>query len=171
MFPYEKNWFNELAELRIRYGIVEDDDSIKLLSKEKWKSIVSKHVYTLALAELNHENSLKSKNSHYPDQSSPADARLYFSIRCGTLDIKTLRKYQYDENDTCCRLCGKGPETLGHIISSCVKITRNNVVSDIYSLARTDVETVVARVKLFLTLAEEKEGECGDENGGSEGNP
>ena len=87
----------------------------------------------------------------------PADARLYFSIRCGTLDIKSLRKYQYDDNDTVCRLCGNGTETLGHIINYCDKIPRTEIVSDIYSLIRVDVEIVVARVKLFLTLADEKE--------------
>ena len=84
----------------------------------------------------------------------PADARLLFSVRSGTLDLKTLRKYNYEEADVLCRLCGKEEETADHII--CMMVTRTEIIYDVYSLEREHVEIVVARIKMFLKLAEEK---------------
>ena len=166
LYPFEKNWFNEVSQLREEYGVAEDDDSIKKLSKDKWKTIVKTHVYSRALADLNHENSLKSKTSHHPERSSlqlqdyflylrPSDARLYFSLRCGTFDLKTLRKYSYEDGDVMCRLCEVEEETVEHIVNRCDCISRDDYVENIFSELKEDVEKVVSRVKEFNCLADE----------------
>ena len=167
MFPFENNWFNEVSDLRERYGLTENDVEISLMSKERWKSIVTKSVFKFALNCLIEENSQKTKTSHHPAPNKlhiqdyflhlrPADARLLFSIRCGTLDLKMLRRYQYDDGDCLCRLCGKEEETVFHIVNRCEMITRTVIISDIYSTSKDDVEAVVARVKEFLDLAQKK---------------
>ena len=167
MFPFENNWFNEVSDLRNKYGLTESDVNISQMSKEKWKSIVLKNVFEYALDSLIQENSLKSKTSHHPPPKKlclqnyflylrPADARLFFSIRCGTLDLKMLRRYQYDDGDCFCRLCGKEEETVLHIVNVCEMVTRTVAVSDVFSTDRKDVEVVIARVKEFLNLAQEK---------------
>ena len=169
VFEYEKNWYNEVKNLRIRYELQETDEDIANLSKEKWKSRVKEQVIDFAINYLNNENSLKTKTSHHPprktletqeyfDYLSPADARLLFSIRCRTLDIKTCRKYCYD-TDTVCRLCESADETVEHIVNKCSEIDRPSTILNVDSLVRGDVEEIVRRVKVFVNLVGEKEEE------------
>ena len=135
MFLFENNWYNEVASLRCKYGIEYTDEEIIGLSKEKWKSLVHSSVIDFALSQLNAENSSKSKTSHLPVYETlmpqsyleflrPADARLFFAIRSGTLDIKTMRKYNYKDGDVLCRLCGKEEETVEHIVNSCLHVSQ-----------------------------------------------
>ena len=39
-YPYEKNWGNEIKELRINYGIIDSDEEITHYSKDSWKTKV-----------------------------------------------------------------------------------------------------------------------------------
>ena len=73
----------------------------------------------------------------------------------GTYDVKMLRKYSYETGYTLCRLCVKEDETVDHIVNRCEKIYRPTIVLNVNSLEREDVETVVARAKLFVNLVEE----------------
>ena len=43
-----------------------------------------------------------------------------------------------------------------HMINKCMMVTRTEIIYDVYSLEREHVEIVVARIKMFLKLAEEK---------------
>ena len=124
------------------------------------------YVHAYALDQLNRENSLKSRISIHPEYEKleiqeyflylpPADARLYFQVRCQIADLKTLRKYKYGEDDTRCRLCEKEDETLDHVVNKCEKIKRTDEVPDIFSSKREDVMNVVARMKMFTRLVEE----------------
>ena len=125
-------------------------------------------VHKYALNQLNNENSEKSKTRHLPAYTcfkpqkyleflSPADARLFFSIRGGTVDIKTQRKYGYKDGDTLCRLCEAEEETVEHIVNRCHVISRDGVIENCYSDQRDDVVNVVSRVKEFQTISEEME--------------
>ena len=156
------------------YGLTQTDDEIGKMSEEKWKAVVRKQVFKEALDYLNHENSLKSRTSHHPARTDmqtqdyflylyPADARLLFSIRCGTLDLKTLRKYNYEDGDVLCRLCQRGNETVEHIVNHCEEIERTVSVPDVFSLIREDIEAVLNRVKIFVKLLRERE-EMEEEN-------
>ena len=166
LFEFETNWYNDVKKLRLKFELQETEAEIMALSKEKWNSVVTMKVTKYAIDCLNNENSLKTKTSHHPQRDSfqpqgyfdylcPADARLIFSIRSGTFDAKMLRKYSYETGDTLCRLCVKEDETVDHIVNRCEKIYRSKTVSDVNSLEREDVETVVARAKLFVNLVEE----------------
>ena len=168
LFPYEKNWYNEVLSLRSTYELTETDEEISIISKDKWKSVLTVAVHKYALRVLNCENTQKSKTSHLspytafePKQYfkflSPADARLMFAIRSGTLDIKAFRKYKYGEGDTLCRLCGIAEESLEHIVNECNDIQRTVPVTDLFSADRDVVEAVVSRVKQFIKSCEEKE--------------
>ena len=166
LFEFEKNWYNDVKKLRLKFELQESEAEIMALSKEKWNSIVTEKVTKYAIDCLNNENSLKTKTSHHPQRDSlqtqdyfdylcPADARLLFSIRSGTLNLKMLRKYAYESGDTQCRLCVGEDETVDHIVNRCEKICRSTTISDVHSLKREDVEAVVARVKLFVNLVED----------------
>ena len=166
LFEFEKNWFNEVEALKEQYGILETENQIKGMTRERWKAKVKEYVYKYALEKLNHENSLKSKTSHHPEYDRletkeyflylpPADARLYFAVRCGIVDLKTLRTYKYGDLDRKCRLCEKDDETLDHVINKCEKIPRTEEIHDIFSSRREDVMDVVAQMKTFIKLVED----------------
>ena len=168
LFEFEKNWYNEVETLRTKYGINKSNEQIKRITREKWKAIVKEHINKYALEQLNVENSQKSRTSHFSDRKTleiqnyflylpPADARLYFAIRCGIVDLKTVRKYKYGEEDVMCRLCEIDEETLGHVINGCAKVPRTCLISDIYSLSKDVVVDVVARMKTFVQLVEEQD--------------
>lgn len=165
-FEYECNWYNEVKCLRDKYSFTVTDNEIKEMSKEKWKSTIHDKIYEYVLEYLNHDNSQKSKTSHLPAHMNikrqeyfeflqPSDARLFFAIRSGTFDIKTLRNYNYDEGDNLCRLCVKEDETVDHIVNRCEFITRAGVVENVFSLLKEDVEKVVFHMKQFIRLADE----------------
>ena len=127
LFTFERNWYNEVMQIRMRYGIIEDDDDIAVYSKEKWKVMVTSKVNGVALENLNEENSTKSRTSHHParcvlkhqsyfEYLRPSDSRLLFAIRSGTLDIKTFRKYKYGVDDVMCRLFQNDDESVEHIV-------------------------------------------------------
>ena len=141
------------------------------MSNHAWKSVVTSCIKAFALNELNMENSCKSRTSQlspyeslkpqsYLESLRPADARLFFAMRSGTLDIKTMRKYNYDEGDLQCRLCGTEEETLDHIVNVCCGISRNCHVKDILSGQKEEIVEVVSRVKEFKRLADEKTMDC-----------
>jgi hypothetical protein len=160
-YQHEKNWGNEVADLRIKYNITENDDEIVNLSKYKWKCNVKNKVYQYALEILNNECSEKSKTSQlspykqlmtqrYFYKLTPEDARTLFSVRSGTLDIKHFRKYKYEEYDSMCRLCGEEEETIIHILNKCKNIEKSKTIDDVYSLLHEDVQMIVIRTKEFM---------------------
>ena len=168
LFEFEKNWYNEVKVLRVKFELLESEDEIMSMSKEKWNFIVTNKVTKFAIEFLNKENSVKSKTSHHPQRVTlktqeyfdylwPEDARLLFSIRSGTLDLKTLRKYCYDSGDTLCRLCETEDETVDHIVNRCTEINRTSTISDVYSIEREDIMEVVGRVRAFVTRIGEME--------------
>ena len=124
----------------------------------------------MALEYLNLENTKKKKTSSlspYPELKlqkyfeflSPADSRLLFAIRSGTLDIKTFRKYNYADGDVLCRLCGESEETVDHIVNHCKNIPRSDLVENIYSIEKDSVDVIVARMRDFVNLSAEQEKE------------
>ena len=78
-------------------------------------------------------------------------------MRCGIVNLKSLRKYNYDEDDRSCRLCEKDDETLDHVVNKCGKISRTVEIPNIFSTKREDVIDVVTRVKTFIKMVEELE--------------
>ena len=43
-FHFERNWANEIIELRDRYSLIHTEDQIRSMTKHQWKSIVDKHI-------------------------------------------------------------------------------------------------------------------------------
>ena len=92
----EKNWGNEIQNLRSKYQIVETDAEIATLTKETWKKLVKKNVKAYALEILNEELSLQKHGSqigqynelrpqNYLSTLSPYKARKMFHVRAGVM--------------------------------------------------------------------------------------
>ena len=129
--------------------------------------LTKQKVISLALENLNKENSIKSKTNQFPPRDvlslqeyflflSPSDARMYFAMRCGTLDIKVMRPYQYGDN-TLCRVCNESDESLNHIINFCSEIAILPFISNIFSLDTENVKMVVQRLNLWFSKIENRE--------------
>ena len=175
LFRYERNWYNEVTELRKKYEIVLTDEQIIELSKERWKIEVHSKVRKFALESLNKENAEKKKTGYLSPYTSfkpqeyfrflsASDARLFFSVRSQTVDIKSLRKYNYDNGDSLCRLCEQEDETLEHIINRCNAVVgTKECIGDIFSVEKDNVVEVVSRLKCFKTFSEEMKTGCDDQ--------
>ena len=127
-FVAEKNWGNEVKKLRLTYGITETDQEITSYSKEHWKNLVKKKIRSYSNEILNTElKELKQgsklnpyvelKTQEYIESFQPLKARKLFHVRAGIIDLKTVRKYWY--NDSKCRLCQNGEEDVEHVVNSC----------------------------------------------------
>ena len=166
----EKNWANEIFSLRSQYQLVETDAEVAALSKPFWKKMVKRKVKVYALEELNNQLSLQKHGSQidqyeelrpqeYLSKLVPYKARKLFHIRAGVLDIKTVRKYWY--NDTVCRLCQNSDETLHHIINDCPRVQRNSTITDMYTTNMQDMEQIADRCVQFASGIKEHEQRAG----------
>ena len=148
------NWANEVKQIRKRYNITENDDEISELSKDKWKYIVKSKIKQSSLDSLKEE--LTNQKQHavldmyeelepqeYISELPPSLARTVFHIRTGTVDLKSVRKYKYQ--DTVCRLCGNAEESVEHVVNHCAKVARTRSIENIYNATNRDDMVEVAR--------------------------
>ena len=167
-YPYEKNWGNEIKELRINYGIIDSDEEITHYSKDSWKTKVKTLLKQYALEKLNRELSEQKHGSKmspyeklqqqkYLDDLSPQQARKLFHVRAGIVDLKCVRKYWY--SDTICRLCGQPDEDVEHVVNKCFMISRTTQVDSVFS-NNLEVMTLIAeRCILFANKVKDQEQE------------
>ena len=121
----EDNWWSQVKPLLQKYGVPENLDTIKVLSKNAFRTIVNKGVYHTSFAALKAECGVMKKTAHlcyntfgmqeYLKVLFPSQARLILQSRCKTLDIKSHSTYKY--SDLLCRGCNSVDETLEHVIN------------------------------------------------------
>jgi hypothetical protein len=123
----EENWWSQVKPLLAVYGLPEELDIIKNLSKEAFKKMVNKGVEHVLTQQLKSECSKLKKTSHlvYEDLQTqhylksmfPSQAKLILQSRSQTLDIKTHNGYKFEDGDFVCRKCDKELEVLEHIVN------------------------------------------------------
>ena len=167
LYTNEPNWYNEIVELLKYYSIIDDEETIKSMSKDRWKNITKQAIRTKTLTILNEECRSKSKTANVPVyeelaqqeyflQLTPRRARTYFQIRANVYDIKCNRKYMY--SDEICRLCNVELENMDHILNHCSMLSRGNaVIEDIYDMSEPNVSELIRRVEQFKEELEQKE--------------
>ena len=109
------DWVKILNEERFRYGIVESDEEISQLSKNKFKKVVQEKIQKFANKYLHdlaktHKKSAKIENKKFVRQLYFADRRfsrediqLLFALRTRTINVKQNFKSQYENMN--CRIC------------------------------------------------------------------
>ena len=166
LYSHEPNWFNEVCVLLEKYGVAFDEESIRSLSRNKWKDVIHKAITDYALLSLKSDCSSKSKTKSltytalslqsYFQNLSPAKARLYFQVRGGVFDVKCNRSYMY--HDTICRLCGGDTESVHHVLNECSEIRRSNTyINDIYNISEEDIPEMLNRISSFKEQLDKKE--------------
>ena len=167
-FSAEKNWANEIAQLRQMYEITESDDVIESYTKEHWKNIVKRKLKSYATKKLNREmGELKhgSKISPYVDLKvqeyleslQPQRARKLFHVhvRTGILDLRAIRKYRYTDSE--CRLCEEGEEDVDHVVNKCSKVPRSRLINNMLTNDIVEMEQIAERCITFATKLKELE--------------
>ena len=100
----------------------------------------------------------KVQTKEYMKKMTPGDARLLFSIRSKTIDLRGVRTYMYDE--TKCRLCEQGIEDIDHAVNRCIHVTRTRKIITEEEIMGDDMEIskyVVTRMKEFVTKVKDIE--------------
>ena len=166
--PEEKNWANEVQNLRSMYEIKVTDVEISELSKDEWKAMVSNVVKEQAIISLNEEKNCLSKSSSFPDAEcfqpskylfhfTVSRACLLFRVRSRIINIKDVQRYKFGD-DQSCRVCGDAEETIDHVLTECSALTRQQVgVGDEYSEDLEVLDRVIQRVEEFQDAVEEEE--------------
>ena len=127
----------------------------------EWKTYVKRKVSEQALLSLNSTCLQQSKTSklapydklklqNYFKFLTADGAIIMFKARAEVLDLKTHKKYNYD--DVQCRLCSRSEETTQHILNECSSIERGGNVN-VTSLDKETVIEVVKRCKSFFELS------------------
>ena len=138
---------------------METDDEIINYSKISWKNHVKTLVKQFVLIQLNRELSEQKhgsqiipykqlKKQKYLDTLQPNQTRKLFQVRAGVVDVKTIRKYWYD--DSICRLCGEPEENVDHVVNVCRMVPRTTPVSNILS---DDIDEMVMIAERCITFA------------------
>ena len=163
----EPNWANEMKETRLKYEIHENDDEIATFSKEKWKSYIKTKVLCSGLEELNNEAETQKQGcklgrydklakQEYLINLKPQQARKLFHVRAGILDVKTVRKYWYKDDQTC-RLCELCDEDVDHVVNRCKEIPRDVIVENVLTDNLEEMKIVADRCILFASKVKELE--------------
>ena len=166
LYSHEPNWYNEVCLLLEKYGIEINEESIRSMSKNRWKEIIHKAITEDALLTLVSDCNSKSKTKGltytsmslqpYFENLSPAKARLHFQLRGGVFDAKCNRSYMY--NDTICRLCGGDVESVDHILNECSKVRRSRkTFADICNLSDEDIPEMLDRILFFKEQLDQKD--------------
>ena len=167
--PYtnEPNWYNEICTLIKEYGLELDEETIRNMSREKWKEITSSAIHKTVLESLYKDCISKSKTANlprYPSLSqqdyfqylSPKRARMFFQLRAGVYDIKCNRSYMY--NDEECRLCSNQKEDADHVLNQCSEISRDTTSFDsMFGLTEGEAGKLLDRVEQFRSALDKKE--------------
>ena len=168
----EKNWGNEVEELKQIYNLPTEAEAIRKLSKEEWKSMVKEAVRKRALEVLCKERDRASNGSMFETEDTLAlkqyfydlnveHARILFRMRCRNWDIKEWHMYKY--TDQHCRLCGE-EETLDHVLRRCaaVKVEAIRANDSVYTSDKDAVKRIVIRAKSFSDQVKVRQ-ECREE--------
>ena len=165
--PGERNWANNMEELRLRYSIALNDKEIQEMDLDKFKDSVRSNIRAFVFEELLKENLTKSKTKHlqytsytqqqYITKLSPKLMYIVLRIRCGMLNTIHDRPYLFNSIDKC-RLCGLGDESLQHILNCFVISDKIQTVSPSLFTDELDAgyaEEVAKYVEQFYTAEEE----------------
>ena len=166
------NWANEVAALLKKYEIETEEDEIIEHSKLSWKRLVKskvrKHAFEVLVRDAAEQKNPIDSSSYlsmcqqpYLTDLSPAQARIIFHLRTNTIDLKTVRKYQYAEN-TMCRLCNAEEETATHVVNKCPDIPREREIPNVYTTNCDQLKQIAGRLSKFYDLIDSRHNDAVD---------
>ena len=165
-FEHEINWANDMKSTLQKYNLISDEQKIKGMSKDTWKTLVKQQVESFWFNFLVQQCGVMKKTKHlrfdrmicqeYLTTMSPQDAQIIFRARMGCIACKGNMSSSY-RGKMECRLCGDAEETQEHVVN-CSFVRGNKdcldigIVSDISSADPSDLLELCSRVRLFDNL-------------------
>ena len=123
-YQAERNWANNVHELRGKYNLPLNDENVCNLTYAMWKKMVHDRVKYVAFSSLTEMCSANKKTcllsydklikAPYLTSFKPEIARMVFRARVGVYDIKENFKKKYDCKLSC-PFCRQSPEQFEHI--------------------------------------------------------
>ena len=164
LLPYEKNWWNSISDLLLKYDLVDTDYCN--ISKDEWKCIVDTNITDYAFIQLKNECSKMTKTYHlryetfeqqpYLSSCPSHIARLIFKIRGRILNC---RDNHHTSNEiTTCRVCNIHIETQSHTINcktvfpSHPTISIQTYMSSTFEVDLNQLQEIENRHKHFHTV-------------------
>ena len=97
-YQHEMNWANFVLNLRCKYNLPLNDQNIKVMSKDQWRSFVNEKLRSYAFDTLVIQCQLNSKTNHlnykkfcqqlYITECDTQTARVIFKTRTRMFDVK-----------------------------------------------------------------------------------
>ena len=123
-YQYEINWANFVLNLRCKYNLPPNDQNIKVMSKDQWRSFVNEKIRSYAFdslviqcqlnGETNHLNYKKFCQPLFITECDPQIVRVIFKARTRMFDVKANFKTKY-QGILHCPFCKIDEESLEHI--------------------------------------------------------
>ena len=164
-----------MQQERVKYNIMESDQTISTMSQEKFRSVVKTKVYTHAVQYIHdlaepHSKSEKIVNPNFKRREyfsdrrfTKEDVQLLFSLRTRMLNCKSNFRNQFN-NDLTCRIC----KVTGSIEDEDHILTCSEINDEVYDAKFEDVygnvdnqhkvvqvfKKVLRKRKIFMEIAE-----------------
>ena len=141
-YSSEKNWANNILDLRRKYNLPLKDENISNMSKPVWKSIVKRKIQYYGfncLLESCHSDRktalLRYKSVDYLTKLDPPIARVLIKARLRMFEVKInfKKKISYELN---CPFCTDETETFDHIFQ-CPRCGLLPPANQVYDLGET----------------------------------
>ena len=169
------DWVQIMQQERVKYNIMESDQTISTMSQEKFRSVVKTKVYTHAVQYIHdlaepHSKSEKIVNPNFKRREyfsdrrfTKEDVQLLFSLRTRMLNCKSNFRNQFN-NDLTCRIC----KVTGSIEDEDHILTCSEINDEVYDAKFEDVygnvdnqqkvvqvfKKVLRKRKIFMEIAE-----------------
>ena len=165
-FPGESNWLNDVLHSAALYSIEIDEERIKSVSKETFKTLVKSAVQKYAFQSLKMECAKQSKTGTlvyeefkpqpYLHHLYPSQAKTILQCRAKCLRIKSHRPYLF--KNKICRWCNLEEEELLHIVNCGLDTTMVpvdlNRIDEVDELLESKLIQLASRVNGFLDLVD-----------------
>ena len=164
--PGEKNWYIDVLRTSTIYGIDIDEDRLKSISKELFKTTVKSSIRQFAFDDLTTQCASQSKTGDlkyssfqtqpYLSKLYPSQGKTILKCRAKCLKIKTHRPFQFPNK--VCRWCNLEDESLAHIVNcgweEKMDLTNIQDLMDIDIEKEAKLVSLATRVNHFLELVD-----------------
>ena len=165
-FLYKANWLNDISKSCAEYSIDIDEQELRLLSKETFKSRVKSAIQEYAFRKLKEDCLSKSKTKNlvyeafekqpYLSRLFPTQAKIILQCRAQCLKIKAHRPFLFNNN--ICRWCNLQEETVDHVVNCCydepMGAVNLDVIDELDLSLESSLVSIATRISHFIDLVD-----------------
>ena len=164
--PYEPNWLNDILKSCTEYSINIDEQELRSISKETFKSRVRSAIHDYAFCELKKDCLSQSKTKNlvyntfekqpYLTHLYPSQAKIILQCRAQCLKIKAHRPFLF--SNKICRWCNLEEETVDHIVNcgrdKSIDTVNIDDINDLDPSLESLLVSIATRISHFIDLVD-----------------